>query len=133
MVDPAQIELDCCSDEPYERDVRYMVRTRHGDVRPMSAKELQPIRGLKMLPRDPSLDLLRLARVLRIARKRSNELGLTDAQRRLRQNHVDALEQDVRFLLNVEAGEKYIAHDLELRECGPVVKIGADVSHRRRK
>jgi len=132
MVDPAQIELDCCSNEPGERDVRYLVRTRYGDVKPVAPSDLQPIRGLKMLRREPSLDLLRLEAVLRQARKRSNERGLTEHQRRLRQNHVDAIKEDVRFLLNAEAGEKYSMYDLELRECGPIVVIGADISHRRK-
>ena len=102
-------------------------------MEPISPEDLPEIRGFTRVRNEPSIDLLRLARALQHAQTRANQPKLSRYQRTLRHNEVDALKTDLRYLMNVEAGERYCEYDLELRKCGPLVAIAAAISNGRRK
>lgn len=102
-------------------------------MEPITVDDLPEIRGYTRVRNEPSIDLLRLAHALQHAQTRANQPRLSRYQRTLRHNEVDALRTDLRYLMNVEAGEKYCEFDLELRACGPLVAIAAAISNGRRK
>lgn len=130
-IDPEQIALDCVTDEPYERIVRFMVRSRYGALKPVGTDDLPDVRGATRVGSNPSIDLLRLTRAIELAVKRAHARDLSAQTRILRHNEVDSLRDAQRYLLNAEAGEKYCVYDLELRTCGPVVVICTTVRLRK--
>lgn len=99
---------------------------------PITPEELQNVRGFTKLRPEPTIDLLRLERAIQLAEKRAAVRGITPHQRIVRHNEVDALRNHSRYLLNVEAGDKYSAFDLKLLGCGPIVAIGAHIARGRK-